>query len=1032
MEADGRRGPAPLPRLTSCWSLLRGPRTVEDLLDRAATLRIPAVALADEDALYGAFRFARGARARGIVPVVGADLSDPSGARATLLALDRAGYGALCTLVTLRRLGGGAFRLDAEVPRLAPPGGGLAALTDHPVLARRLAADLPRGSLLVPLDDPSSPRGRRAEALAAEARLPLAAAPRAVLLDPPRDRRVQRALRATALGRSLADVREEDLDPPRAVLRGPGDGPSGPAWRRACAAAADLAARASFDFGEFSPDRPLLPPAPGGLSEAQARERLRSLCRDGVRARYGGAPRPAVLRRLARELRVIGDLGFAGTFLLVHGIVRFAREAGIPCAGRGSAADSLAAYALGITIVDPVAHDLDFERFLHPGRRDCPDVDLDLCWRRRDEVVEFLRRTGGEDRVATICTYSTMEGPSAFREAAKALGIPPREVDRLSGRLPHRAPEGLAAAVAERPDARGLGFDRPEVREALSLADLLAELPRHLSVHPGGVVVADRDLATLVPLERAAKGIVVTQYDKRPVEAMGLVKIDLLGNRTLSVLADAEAWVRASGRAPPDLEALPGEDAACARLLSGGRTVGCFQMESPLVRSTLREMGARTRDDATVALSIIRPGPAGCGMKERYLRRRAGLEAPAVSHPALEPILRGTLGVMLFQEDVLRAAHAVGGLTMAEADDLRRAMSRSRDPASMDAVRRRFLAGAAARGADPARALRVWLEMARFTGYAFCKAHACTYGHIAWRAAWMKTRHPAEFLAAVLENEGGFYEPREYAEEARRCGVRLLLPCVNRSAAGFAVEGEAIRVGLRPVRALREGTAAAILGERSRGGPFVSPADLLRRVRMEEAEARNLAGCGALDAFDLPRAEVLWRIRLLYGGGGAPADRVRRTLFGAEIAGAGPPQGFPRLRHETPGERVEEEMHLLGLTPTAHPLAFFGAALRARGCVPSGRLAAMGGRRVRVGGWRVTSRTVRTKGGALMRFLTVEDAEGLVECVVFPDAFRRLGPFLRGNGPFVLEGVVARPPAAPVLAVEEAEDLGGAALGPTR
>jgi DNA-directed DNA polymerase III PolC len=990
---------AALPRLTTCWSLLRGPRTVEDLLDRAAALGIPALAIADEDALYGAFRFARGALERGIRPVVGADLADDGGGRATLLALDRAGYGALCTLVTLRRLGGAAFRLAEEIPLRAPAGGGLAVICDHPALVPRLAADLPRGTLFVPAGGP------RAAALAAAARVPLVAAPRASFLDPARDRRVQRVLRATALGLSLDDVPEGELDGPGAVL-GAATG------REGAAAAADLAERASFDYSEFAPDRPLLPPPPGGGSAADARERLRVLCLDGVRARYRPL-RPAVLRRLARELRVVGDLGFAGYFLLVHEIVRFARSRGIPCAGRGSSADSLVAYALGVSIVDPVAHDLDFERFLHPGRRDCPDVDIDFCWRRRDEVVEHLRGFAGEDRAATLCTYSTMEGKSAFREAARALGLPPREVDRLSARLGHPGRN-----------------ERPEVREALALADLLATLPRHLSVHPGGMVVADRDLATLVPLERATKGIVVTQYDKRPVEAMGLVKIDLLGNRTLSVLADARAWIRASGREPPDLDGIPGTDDLCARTLAAGDTVGCFQIESPGLRNTLREMDARTRDDATVALSIIRPGPAGCGMKERYLRRRAGLEAVRYAHPSLAPVLAGTLGVMLFQEDVLRAAHAVAGLSMAEADDLRRAMSRARDPAAMDGVRLRFLRGALARGVPPATAGEIWLEMARFTGYAFCKAHACTYGHIAWQAVWMKTRHPAEFLTAVLENEGGFYEAREYAEEARRRGVRILLPCVNRSAAGFTVEDGAIRVGLRRVRSFREGTPEAILAERGRGGSFVSLADLLRRVRLEEAEARNLVACGGCDAFDLPRAELLWRLHLLYGGG-PPADRVRRTLFGTEVAGLGPPPRFPVLRHETPEERVEGEMHLLGLTPTAHPLAFFGAELRERNCVPSGRLGEMGGRRVRVGGWKVTGRTVRTKRGEIMRFLTVEDAEGLIECVLFPDAWSRLGDRLRGNGPFVLEGVVARPPAPPVLTVEEAEDL-GSALPPYR
>ena len=724
-----------------------------------------------------------------------------------------------------------------------------------------------------------------------------------------------------------------------------------------------------------------------------AYSRLSGAALEGARRRYRPL-RPEVLRRLDHELTTIEDLGFAPYFLLVKQIRDWAANQGIPCVGRGSAADSLVAYCLELTDADPLRYRLLFERFLNPTRRDRPDIDLDFCWRRRDSVIEHVYELFGAERTAMISTLNTCGLRSAFRETALAEGIPPVEVNRWSRRMPHAAPppeqvasldggavQGtpLERTLRATPELRTFPHDDPRWKRVLRLAEKLEGAPRHFGLHPGGVVVAPGPITNFVACQRAAKGVVVTQLDKDAVEAVGLVKMDLLGNRALTVIDDCTRALRERGT-DVDLEAIREDDIDTARTLNEGRTIGCFQVESPGMRNLLVQTGAGDMDAVIQAVALIRPGPASSGMKDAYIRRFRGLEPPTPPHPRLTDVLWDTQGVLLYQEDVMQVAAVLAGMELAEADLLRRALQKRR-PAEMEQLARRFFAGCLANGVTRVEARGVWELIANFAAFGFCKAHAVTYGRIAYRAVWLKTHYPAVYLASFLASHTGYYEERVYVEEARRMGVAILPPDVNRSEHEHAVEWRdevpALRLGLGLVKGLTQRTLEALFAAREKRGPFVSLPDLLERTGARTDEAEALIQCGALDAFDRTRPELLWRLHLLrtpqrrtprdaarladamrLGGPLDPAqlaacratpksrtderiDNARATsggwragLGGLAGLGAGetaslfpapesPALALPALHDLGAIERGHLEWELLGLTLTAHPTRIF-------------------------------------------------------------------------------------------------------------
>jgi len=998
----------------SAYTFASGTLTPEALAEACAGLGHAAAGLCDRDGLYGAVRFTKAARAAGIQPLLGAEITEPeerpgggrrgAGGRtgkASLFAFarDLEGYSRLCRLVTRRRLEPESFRRTEEAAA-ATAGGHVALLASAPALLFALKkAGAERGSLFVRLTGKAD--GEALEA-ARWLGLPAVAAPASYFPDRS-GYAVHRLLRAARHLPPEAEPGDFLLSPAEAEIRFSRYG-------RAADASAELAVSCAVDLplGQWLLPHP--PLAPGETEEG----RLRALAYAGLARRVRNVSL-SHLSRLERELAVIGRMGFAGYFLVVEDIVRFARSQGIPHIGRGSGAGSLVSYALFMTHVDPVAEGLYFERFLNPERRNPPDIDLDFSWRERDHVIQYVYRTYGAERVAMISTHNTFSARSAFREAARALSVPEAEVSVLARAIPHTAFDRFEEALRARPESRGAPFGQEPWRQVLAAARWLDGLPRHLSVHCGGVVVSPVPLTRRLSLERAAKGVAITQCDMFDVEALGLVKIDLLGNRSLGVLSDAVAAVKDhTGAAPPVFppERLYG-DLKTNGVISEGRTMGCFYIESPGMRQLLQRLRTRTFRDLTAVSSIIRPGVAESGMMEAYVRRRLGEEPPAYAHPDLEALLSETFGVMVYQEDVIRVAHEFVGLSLGEADLLRRAMSgkyRSRD--EMAALARAFFEKGRGRGLAEPILDELWRQIRSFAGYAFCKAHSASFAQLSYQVAYLKAHHPAEFFAALINNQGGFYGTAAYVEEARRWGLSILPPDVNASETDFAGKGRLLRCGFLTLRGVRACALDTLFEERGEG-PYRSFADLRARLgrRLLPEEWETLVRAGACDAFGEDRGALLATLR-----GAAPP-----SPFARPVASPGSP---PTL-----AEVLSGELRALGFCVTAHPLAPLAEWAQARGYAMARRIADWAGRRVRAWGQAIAYKRIPTrKSGEAMAFVTVEDPTGLVEATFFPRAYRDFGAFITAGRPLVLEGVVEEGRGSPTLTVERAGLVRGVAV----
>ena len=732
---------------------------------------------------------------------------------------------------------------------------------------------------------------------------------------------------------------------------------------------------------------------------AEAHRRLAALARDGAHARFGPRLPPAVADRLAAELAVIADLGFADYFLLVHEIVTEAERQGHRVLGRGSAANSLVSYALRFTHVDPLRYNLYFERFLNPGRTTPPDIDLDFSWRIRDDIYRFLQQRWGNDQVALISTHVTLGGRGAIRETGKALGFPPADLNRLTRAIGHRSIAEFLAEAPTLPQATGLPLDNPAFRRLLRVARRLEGLPTHLSLHAGGVVVAPGGIHRFTPVQPTSKPVPMTQMEMHAIEAVGLVKIDLLAQRSLGVFADVVGELGRRGPLPADFEDVDAlaADPPVAAALAEGRTMGVFSIESPGMRSLLARLRCRGFTELTAASSVIRPGVAESGMMQAYIARHrahAGRTEGGAEHdrqpnlhPLFDEVLRETYGVMIYQEDVMKVAHAVAGFSLGEADLLRRAMSgKERGSEIMARNRTRFLAGATARGLPPALAAEIWRQIESFSGYAFCKAHSASYAVLSLQLLWMKCHHPALFMAAVLDNRGGFYGPQAYISEARRLGVTVLPPDIDRSVWDCRVLDGAIVLGLSFVKGLSRETADRLIA--TRDGPFTDLGDFLERVRPDEGEFAALNDSGALARFGPPAALQMART---FGRGGG--------LF---------PSGFTLpgfvQKAAPPAERARRELRGMGLLLSAHPLDLVQLP---SGLTTSDRLPALAGNVARLAGFLVASKPVTTKRGERMRFLTLEDRQGTFEVTVFPPVWRRFGHLLTEAGVIGVEGRVA-------------------------
>ncbi|HET8626408.1 MAG TPA: DNA polymerase III subunit alpha, partial [Thermomicrobiales bacterium] len=784
---------------------------------------------------------------------------------------------------------------------------------------------------------------------------------------------------------------------------------------RAVANTALVAARCAYPLAFGRHVFPSVDLPPGRTADAH----LRGLCRAGLTARYAAGDPDlwrAAVARLDAELAVIARLGYARYFLFVRAVVAYARARGIRCQGRGSAAGSLVAYCLGIGRVEPIANRLLFARFLSAERATPPDIDVDFMHGGRDEVLAWIYdRWGAGDRVAMACTYQCYHERGAARDVGKALGIPLPALAALGRRLRRGQDASLAAAVEAVADAGAAR--RAPWSTLLALVPRLVGLPRHLGLHNGGVVASGVPLSDLVPLERAAKdGIVVTQWDKEGLELAGLVKLDVLGLQALD-LVDGACRLVGDGRGGAlDLDALPLDDPAVFDLLRRADTVGATQVESRAQMALLPLMQPNEFQDIVAAISLIRPGPVQAGVVRPYLRRRGGREPVAYPHPALEPILRGSWGILLWQEQVLEVAAALAGFSPGEGDELRRAMGSARSRARMAALEARFLAGAAANGVDAATAAGVFAQIAAFAGYGFCRAHAASFARLAYECLWLRAHHPVAYTCARLNAQpGGFYPPAVVVGDARRRGVAVLGPDLARSAHDCTVEGAAVRLGLRYVRGIAATRGAALVAERDRGGPYRDLADLCRRAHrvLTPEAATALLAAGACDGWGAARRALMWALPAAW-----------RAATGLPLPAA--PVALPL---ETAAERLDGELWATGIPLSGHPLALARPALAARGVTPLAALAATPpGREVTVAGLLVILQRPPTAHG--VAFATLEDEGQLGNLVLAREVYERCRAALTARPIVLATGRVRRRGPVVDLAVGDARPWRAAGEAP--
>ncbi len=1035
-------------RMRSAFSFLEGAALPEDLVDRAAGLDYPAIAMGDRDGLYGAPRFYHTAQRAGIRAIVGAELTlDPADGdnessrrptddqRIYVLVPDRERYRNLCRMITASKLRplnpreveqGRAPKYPAKgrsritLDDLERHGAGMICLAggarsplarmltrgaDPRALCDRLGAIFGRGNLYIDLGrhlDPAEERmNRRLAALASAARLPLAASNDVCHVDS--DRALLDALTCIRLGLTLEEAgralwanAERRLKPPAEMAAMFRDLPE------AVAATRSIAERCTFQMRDLGYRFPGYPLPPGETPDSY----LRLLVEGGGRARWGAAPGARVRDQLAHELEIIARLGLAGYFLIVWDIVQFCRENAIMAQGRGSAANSAVCYALGITAIDAVRMELLFERFLSEERGEWPDIDIDLpSGDQREKVIQYVYRRYGERGAAMTANVITYRTRSAVREIGKVLGFTPEHIDRLA-RLNYvyefRDSNDELATLLRR---GGVDIETPQLLRMVSLVRQIQDLPRHLGQHSGGMVIGAGPLDEVVPLEPASMpGRVVIQWDKEDCADLGIIKIDLLGLGMMAVLEEAIPLVRDSEGVDVDLAHLPADDPQVYEMLSRADTIGVFQVESRAQMATLPRMRPRTFYDLVVEVAIIRPGPIVGRMVHPYLDRRAGRAPIVYDHPSLEPILRRTLGVPLFQEQLLRMAMAVAGFSGGEAEELRRAMGFKRSAARMEKIEVRMREGMARNGITGETADRIVQSITSFALYGFPESHAASFALIAYASAWLKCHHPAAFFAAMLNcYPMGFYHPATLVKDAQRHGVAIAPIEVTRSAWRCTLERDSsappeakpvLRLGLKYIAGLRAETGARAERERARR-PFVAIADFTARVAPNRRELDALAHAGAFACFGMDRRTALWQA--------AAVERDPDGLF----AGVEPHPGAVPL---TPMDALAEtraDYAATGLTVGPHLMAHLRARLRAHGVLAAAELAgAAHGAWVKTAGLVIVRQRPGTAKGFF--FLTLEDETGVSNAIVVPDLFQANRALLQNAAILMVEGVLQK------------------------
>ncbi|MFZ1731420.1 MAG: DNA polymerase III subunit alpha [Bacteroidota bacterium] len=1007
--------------LHSNYSFLAGTLSIERIIELAGKAGYSALALTDTNNVSGIMEFYTRCISAGIKPIPGAEFLAGS-SRAVLLARSWDGYAEICTALTelaihhpaARVVISDELRRDAEYP-LDDAAGGSAFLAElllrhcsDQVILLSADIDLHRqlgGQAQFPsyIELSKSNEGRWPGLLdtAHDLHLPTVAT-NDVYCGVPEGRQLHSILRAIATNSTLGT-----LDP--AVLASPLNWFIGEnefrAWFRhipeALTARDEIIAACNVNFdleqSKFTKYR--------DIPDASKSQRLRALTEDGCRYRYPRNQREA-RERIEKELRIIESLGFIDYFLVAWDLVRYAKQRSYPYVGRGSGANSIVAYCLQITNVDPIELDLFFERFLNPERRSPPDFDIDFSWRNRDEIIDYVLAKYGRDSTAMICTISTFNPRGALREVGKVLGYSSAEIKQLTSLLPgYGSVRDLMDPNS--PVRRHMGpvLNTRYGKDWSRAAHAILEFPNHYGIHSGGVILAPQLMTRYTATQLAPKGVRITQQDMYSLEDWRLEKLDILSTRGLGTFDDTMQEVRQrTGKLPPVIEYKNAcSDPKTREIMRKGETVGCFYVESPAMIQLLKKLRTDTFEMLTAASSIIRPGVAQSGMMQAFIERYHDPSKINPPHPMMEEILRTTYGVMVYQEDVIKVAHFIGKLSLGEADLLRRAMSgkmRSRD--AMHALQNTFFDGCRRQGIADEVVAEIWRQMESFAGYSFCKAHSASYAVLSFQEAFLKAHYPALFLCSVLNNQGGYYRPEVYIQEARRLGLRILLPNVNASdELHFCPDDRTIQLGFLHIKELGDRSRLPLLRERRENGKYRDYEDFLQRAGTTAEDTTILVRCGACDCFGEERPAMLVKSKLHFNRNkrnvAEPALQFSFETFEEELE---------LLRPYTAEQITQIELETFTYTVSTHVLEHFGNELRHTIKAPD--LERYVGRRVHVGGWMIAAKLTRTKKGERMIFINLDDAVGRIDVVLFPRCFDEYAHLLRSTGPFIIYGKVVK------------------------
>jgi len=1062
------------------YSLLDGAIRIDRLLKRVRDFGMDSVAVTDHGTMFGALEFYEKANRAGIKPILGCEcylaprrLSDKTPLdnkglnHLIILAENQEGYRNLCQLVSIAQFHGFYYRprIDKEV--LKQHSNGLIGLSAclHGEIPRRIQEDkidladeaartylsiFGEGNFFLEVQNNGIEKQEKVNQalldMSARLSIPLVASNDCHYLDKG-DVRAHDVLLCIQTGKTVQDTERLKFGTDQLYFKSKAEMHAAfNNYPGALENTVDIAQRChlEFDFDNYHFPKFETPPEQtvDALFEENVRQGLERKLKQ-LKVKNPDLEEKPYIDRMDNEVAVINSMGFAGYFLIVADFIRHAKENNIPVGpGRGSAAGSLVAYSLGITDLDPLEHGLIFERFLNPARKSMPDIDVDFCMNGREDVFKYVvEQYGGGDYVAQIITFGKLKTRAVIRDVGRALDIPLYEVDAIAKMVPDVLNISLDEALRQEPRIKDLMKEKPEIADLINICRVLEGLPRHASTHAAGVVIADRPLVEYLPLYKGKKGEVLTQFDMKWVEKIGLVKFDFLGLRNLTVIADTLALIAGRGGRPPDISNLDLNDPDTYRLLASGNTTGVFQLESSGMKDLLVRLRPESFDEVIALVALYRPGPLDSGMVDDFVDRKHGKRFVENLVPQLEPILKETYGVIVYQEQVMKIAGDLADYSMAEADDLRKAMGK-KIPEIMAKHKERFMQGALANGISSDKAGKIFYLMEKFGGYGFNKSHSAAYALIAYQTAFLKAHFPVEFMASLLTSEMHSTDGVvKYIAECRSQGIEVLPPDINKSGKEFTVSGSKIRFGLVAVKNVGENAIENIIEARAEGKisslfEFCECVDL-KKVNKRVVE--SLIKCGAFDSTGEYRSRMIASLEDSFEYG----QRIQRERSDPQIGlfdleGGRPAYNVPRIPEI---DELDEKQMLafekesLGFYVTGHPLSRYEDILEKFTNADTTVLAERNdGVIVRIGGIVRSTKTIKTKKGDLMAFVAIEDLHGSVEVTIFSSVYAKVYDLLIDDNPIIVQGQLQKDEnsikilADTVIPMEKAEETWSAGI----